>query len=203
MEPWAAVVAGAVGGVLYFLFSVFMVGCRVDDPLQASAVHGMCGIWGCFFVGLFATAENIATAYGKVRALVRVVEAGGGGCVPHEHVPPKRGVRGRRMWAPGHDYFHCRDGDGDSNRSSRWAFNRSGTGAYALQPHVSQSAGAFEKHPQLKIHEGDLWPCDKRGYPPASPFRVVLPVQGRSGFNKGIERPKTGGFRERTQLTGP
>ena len=37
---------------------------KIDDPLEAFAVHGACGAWAVIFVGLFATEGYVAQAYG-------------------------------------------------------------------------------------------------------------------------------------------
>lgn len=54
IDPWAAMVIGAIGGVLV----VFGVGIldkfKIDDPVGAFPVHGICGIWGTLAVGIFA-----------------------------------------------------------------------------------------------------------------------------------------------------
>jgi Amt family ammonium transporter len=46
VHPWAAVVIGSIGGVLYMLAADLLVKMQVDDPVQAFPVHGACGIWG-------------------------------------------------------------------------------------------------------------------------------------------------------------
>lgn len=46
IEPWAAIVIGAIGAVVFKLWSVIMKYMRVDDVVDAVAVHGACGIWG-------------------------------------------------------------------------------------------------------------------------------------------------------------
>ena len=48
---------------------------RVDDPIGAVAVHGCCGIWGTWAVGLFATGQYGATA---TTAAVKGLFWGGG-----------------------------------------------------------------------------------------------------------------------------
>ena len=49
-----AIVAGAVGGVILVEAVRFIEHkLRVDDPVGAIAVHGICGIWGTLAVGLF------------------------------------------------------------------------------------------------------------------------------------------------------
>lgn len=55
VEPWAAVVIGAVAG-LVMLGTVRFVETRlkVDDPVGAFGVHGMAGVWGTLSTGLFA-----------------------------------------------------------------------------------------------------------------------------------------------------
>ncbi|MCA9835821.1 MAG: ammonium transporter [Trueperaceae bacterium] len=48
-----AVVAGAIGGILV-VFSVLMFDrLKVDDPVGAISVHGICGVWGTIAVGIF------------------------------------------------------------------------------------------------------------------------------------------------------
>mmetsp|Transcript_8328 Transcript_8328/g.22049 ORF Transcript_8328/g.22049 Transcript_8328/m.22049 type:complete len:612 (+) Transcript_8328:69-1904(+) len=42
----SAVLIGMYGGVLYQLTSWLMKRLRIDDPVDAFAVHGMCGAWG-------------------------------------------------------------------------------------------------------------------------------------------------------------
>ena len=49
---------------------------RIDDPIGAVPVHGICGIWGTLSLGLFASGQYGATgpiAAGQLRALDRLV----------------------------------------------------------------------------------------------------------------------------------
>lgn len=55
VTPPAAVIIGAVGGLLVVVAAQFVdTGLRIDDPLSAVAVHGVNGIWGLIALGLFA-----------------------------------------------------------------------------------------------------------------------------------------------------
>ncbi len=54
IEAWAAVVIGAVAGLLVVLSIYFWENVGVDDPVGAVSVHGINGIWGLLSVGLFA-----------------------------------------------------------------------------------------------------------------------------------------------------
>lgn len=54
VDPWAAIVIGFVGGLMYLMASNLMLKLKIDDPLDAFAVHGACGAWGVLSVGLFA-----------------------------------------------------------------------------------------------------------------------------------------------------
>ena len=50
-----AVFIGAVAGVLVVVSAMFIENTlKVDDPVGASSVHGVCGAWGVLSVGLFA-----------------------------------------------------------------------------------------------------------------------------------------------------
>ncbi len=50
--PWAAVVIGAVAGVVVVL-GVYAIDKRIDDPVGALSAHGLAGIWGTLACGLF------------------------------------------------------------------------------------------------------------------------------------------------------
>ena len=52
-----AVIIGLVGGVVVVLGVDLIEQLRIDDPIGAVAVHGVCGIWGTWAVGLFATGQ--------------------------------------------------------------------------------------------------------------------------------------------------
>lgn len=53
-----AFIVGAVSGVLV-VFSVFFFDrIRIDDPVGAISVHGVCGIWGVLSIGLFARYDD-------------------------------------------------------------------------------------------------------------------------------------------------
>ena len=63
VEPWAAVVIGAVAGAI-IVFGVDMLDrLRIDDPVGAVPVHLFNGIWGTLAVGLFTTQANLAPNY--------------------------------------------------------------------------------------------------------------------------------------------
>lgn len=50
-----AVFIGAVAGVLVIVSAMFIeTTLKIDDPVGASSVHGVCGTWGILCVGLFA-----------------------------------------------------------------------------------------------------------------------------------------------------
>ncbi len=53
VAPWAALVIGAVGGYIVVRGVEFLDRLRIDDPVGAVPVHGMCGVWGTLAVGLF------------------------------------------------------------------------------------------------------------------------------------------------------
>ncbi|MBK8479570.1 MAG: ammonium transporter [Proteobacteria bacterium] len=55
VSSWAAVVIGGIAGALVVVAAMFIdQKLKIDDPVGASAVHGVNGIWGILSVGLFA-----------------------------------------------------------------------------------------------------------------------------------------------------
>ena len=57
VDPWAAVVIGAVAGILTFFTAQWFEKMGLDDPIYAFSVHGIAGIWGTLSTGLFATPD--------------------------------------------------------------------------------------------------------------------------------------------------
>ena len=52
-QPWAGLLIGTIAGVLYVLFSKMMTKLKIDDPLDAVAVHMGSGFWGLVAAPLF------------------------------------------------------------------------------------------------------------------------------------------------------
>ncbi|MCW5979395.1 MAG: ammonium transporter [Bryobacteraceae bacterium] len=53
VTPAAAVMIGAIAGVIVVFAVLFFDKIRVDDPVGAVSVHGVCGAWGTLSVALF------------------------------------------------------------------------------------------------------------------------------------------------------
>ena len=55
VEPWAAAVIGVIAGfVVVFGIEFIDKVCKIDDPVGAVGVHGMCGFVGTICVGIFS-----------------------------------------------------------------------------------------------------------------------------------------------------
>ena len=54
VTPWAAIIIGSIGGIVYLSFSKFLVAMKIDDAVDAIPVHLANGFWGVLAVGLFA-----------------------------------------------------------------------------------------------------------------------------------------------------
>jgi ammonium transporter, Amt family len=61
VSPTGAVLLGAVAGVVVILGIDLLEWLRIDDPIGAVPVHGICGIWGTLSLGLFACGKYGAT----------------------------------------------------------------------------------------------------------------------------------------------
>src|SRR5262245_6169705 len=57
VESWAAVLIGAIAGVLVVVSVFFWDRAGVDDPVGAISVHGVNGLWGVISLGLFANGK--------------------------------------------------------------------------------------------------------------------------------------------------
>ncbi len=52
--PWAAVFIGLVSGVIVVFAIIGFDKVRIDDPVGAISVHGVCGIWGTVIIGVLS-----------------------------------------------------------------------------------------------------------------------------------------------------
>lgn len=99
VDTWAAWVIGLVGGAIYYGSSKLILHkCKIDDPLDAIAVHAACGAWGMIGCALFASPSNVASWFGPspTASLIAADDAsmgrpyglfmGGGGDVLAAHV---------------------------------------------------------------------------------------------------------------------
>lgn len=62
VEPWAAVIAGTLGGTVYFYSSRLMLRLQIDDPLDSGAVHMANGALSALLVGLFGNPDYLRLA---------------------------------------------------------------------------------------------------------------------------------------------
>jgi len=61
VSPTGSIILGGVAGIIVVYGVELLERLRIDDPIGAVPVHGMCGIWGTWSLGLFATGQYGAT----------------------------------------------------------------------------------------------------------------------------------------------
>ena len=59
VSPWAAVLMGAIGGVIVVFSILFFDKIKIDDPVGAISVHGTVGIWGILAAAIFDSGYTI------------------------------------------------------------------------------------------------------------------------------------------------
>ena len=67
VEPWAAVVIGAIGAFAYTGGSKLLVKLEIDDAVNATPVHFFAGCWGLLAPALFARPQHMRAASGNSR----------------------------------------------------------------------------------------------------------------------------------------
>jgi ammonium transporter, Amt family len=56
---WAAAIIGAIGGTIVVFSVLFFDRIKIDDPVGATSVHLVNGVWGTLAVGLFAVGPGV------------------------------------------------------------------------------------------------------------------------------------------------
>ncbi len=53
-----AIAIGAIAGAIVVAGVLLLDKLKIDDPVGAFPVHGLCGVWGCMAIGIFPNAHN-------------------------------------------------------------------------------------------------------------------------------------------------
>lgn len=61
VSPTGSIILGGIAGVIVVAGVELLEWLRIDDPIGAVPVHGICGIWGTLSLGLFAVGKYGAT----------------------------------------------------------------------------------------------------------------------------------------------
>jgi Amt family ammonium transporter len=61
VSPTGAILLGGIAGIIVVYGVELLEYLRIDDPIGAVPVHGICGIWGTLSLGLFACGSYGAT----------------------------------------------------------------------------------------------------------------------------------------------
>ncbi|AMA10568.1 ammonium transporter [Picosynechococcus sp. PCC 73109] len=69
----SAVIIGAISGVLVVFSVAFFDAIKIDDPVGATSVHLVCGIWGTLAVGLFTQETGLFTGGGIQQLIAQIV----------------------------------------------------------------------------------------------------------------------------------
>ncbi len=59
MGPMAAIIIGLIAGIIIPFSVVFFDRIKIDDPVGATSVHLVCGIWGTLAVGIFGAKAGL------------------------------------------------------------------------------------------------------------------------------------------------
>jgi len=77
VSPMSAIIIGMIGGALVVLSVLFIDRkLKVDDPVGAVSVHGVCGLWGTLSVGLFNMETGLFCGGGLKQLGVQTLGAG-------------------------------------------------------------------------------------------------------------------------------
>lgn len=61
VSNFESVIIGAVAGILVIAGALLLENLKIDDPVGAWPVHGLCGAWGCIAAGLFGDGKSLTT----------------------------------------------------------------------------------------------------------------------------------------------
>ena len=53
IELWASAVIGLLGACIYLATKELLIRFEIDDPLNITQKHGICGLWSLLATGIF------------------------------------------------------------------------------------------------------------------------------------------------------
>jgi Amt family ammonium transporter len=72
MSPFNAIVIGAIAGAIVVFSVLFFDKLKIDDPVGAISVHGVCGIFGTLAVGIFGALAGGAQLVSQIKGVIAV-----------------------------------------------------------------------------------------------------------------------------------
>lgn len=70
---WGSVIVGLIAGVIVVFSVGFFDSIKIDDPVGATSVHLVCGIWGTLAVGLFDTSAGLFYGGGATQLIAQII----------------------------------------------------------------------------------------------------------------------------------
>ena len=72
MGPGASIIIGFIAGCIIPLSVVFFDKMKLDDPVGATSVHLVCGIWGTLAVGLFGELAGMTQIIAQLKGIISI-----------------------------------------------------------------------------------------------------------------------------------
>jgi len=63
ISPGIAIIVGLAGGMIYFWGRKLLVCLKIDDPIDGTIVHGLCGLWGGIAAAIFSEEDLMSGMY--------------------------------------------------------------------------------------------------------------------------------------------
>jgi Amt family ammonium transporter len=72
VSPMGSIIIGIIAGVIVVFSIIFFDKIKIDDPVGAISVHGVCGIWGILACALFDVTDSGFTIVGQLTGVLAV-----------------------------------------------------------------------------------------------------------------------------------
>lgn len=70
---WGAIIVGLIAGIIVVFSVGFFDSIKIDDPVGATSVHLVCGIWGTLAVGLFDGEAGLFFGGGATQLIAQII----------------------------------------------------------------------------------------------------------------------------------
>ncbi len=73
MSPTAAIIIGLIAGIIIPFSVVFFDRIKIDDPVGATSVHLVCGVWGTLAVGIFGAKAGLTQLWVQLYGSLAII----------------------------------------------------------------------------------------------------------------------------------